>query len=109
MPVGGGCMKNRESIWITGVGAGTPLGWDFTSVAQNLLAGKSAVRTVDSFDITQHPTQIAASLDPIPCPDGYDAEQFKKWSRLQRLSLWCGMQTLRDAGLWDQRREMRIG
>lgn len=102
-------MNNRESILITGVGAGTPLGWDFATVAQNLLAGKSAVRTVDSFDVSQHPSQIAAALGAIPCPDGYDAERFKKYSRLQQLTLWCGIQALRDAHLWDQRHEMRIG
>ncbi len=106
---GGRSVMNTPAIVITGVGAGTPLGWDFAAVAKNLLEGRSAIRKVDSFDITQHPSQIAALLDPIPCPAGFDEEVFGQRHRLAQLSLWCCTQALRDAGLWDQREQKRIG
>ena len=60
-------MKHPDAIWITGVGVGTPLGWDFATVSENLIAGRSGVKKVDSFDVSQHPSQIAAVLDPVPC------------------------------------------
>ena len=102
-------MKHPEAIWITGVGAGTPLGWDFATIAGNLIAGKPGVKKVDSFDVTQHPSQIAAVIEPTPCPDGWDAADFAGRNRLEQLSLWCCIQALRDAGLWDSRRDRRIG
>ncbi len=34
-----------ESAWITGLGASTPVGNDFESIAANLLAGRSGIRS----------------------------------------------------------------
>ena len=102
-------MKVSEAIWITGVGAGTPLGWDFETISGNLLAGKSAVAKISSFDVSQHPCQIAAALDEIPCPPDFNEAIFAKHTRLEKLSLWCCSQALRDAGLWDGRESKRIG
>jgi 3-oxoacyl-[acyl-carrier-protein] synthase II len=98
-----------EAVWITGCGAGTPLGWDFDTVADNLLAGKSGVCKVESFDVSQHPSQIAAMIGAVPCPKVWDSEDFARRNRLERLSLWCCVQALQDAGLWEQRSDLRIG
>ena len=102
-------MKFPEAVWITGVGTGTPLGWDFSTVAGNLIAGKSCVSRIQSFDVSQHPCQIASVLEPIPCPPGCDNLAFTKMSRLEQLGLWCSVQALRDAGLWESRQTKRIG
>jgi 3-oxoacyl-[acyl-carrier-protein] synthase II len=100
---------NSEAIWITGVGAGTPHGWDFSTVVGNLIAGQSRVRTIDSFDVSQHASQIACALQGVPCPEGFDEGQFFARSQLEQLSLWCCSQALRDAGLWGVRSNLRIG
>ena len=44
----------KPSAWITGVGAVTPLGHDWETIADNLLAGRSGVRRVTRFDVEQH-------------------------------------------------------
>src|SRR5262249_19052139 len=85
------------------------LGWDFATVADNLLAGKSGVSKVESFDVSQHPSQIAAMIGTVPCPKGWDPEDFARHTRLERLALWCCVQALQDAGLWEQRAELRVG
>jgi len=102
-------MRSPSAVYITGIGAGTPLGWNFADVARNLLEGKSGVRKVDTFDVSHHPSQIAAMMDAVPCPATLDETQFRKFSRLEQLSLWCVEQALRDAGLWDKRSSPRIG
>ncbi len=102
-------MTVNEAVWITGVGAGTPLGWDFATIARNLLDGRSGVRKVESFDVSQHPSQIAAVLDKVPCAEGLDEAAFANFSRLEQLSLWCCVQALRTAGLFDRRERCRIG
>ncbi|MCE9531422.1 MAG: beta-ketoacyl-[acyl-carrier-protein] synthase family protein [Planctomycetes bacterium] len=102
-------MKSAEAIWITGVGVGTPLGWDFKTVARNLLDGESGIRTITSFDVSQQPSQIAGEIDSITCPAGWDPARFAQLSRLEQMCLWCGSQALRDAGLWDIRGDKRVG
>src|SRR5207237_5605635 len=39
-------MTSAEPVWITGLGTANPMGHDFATVADNLLAGKSGVRTI---------------------------------------------------------------
>jgi 3-oxoacyl-[acyl-carrier-protein] synthase II len=78
-------------------------------VADNLLAGLSGVRTVSGFDASQHPSQIAAQVEHIPCPDGWDDTQFARLQKLERMVLWSCVSALRDSGYWAHRRELRIG
>jgi 3-oxoacyl-[acyl-carrier-protein] synthase II len=102
-------VKSRTAVWITGVGAVTPLGHDYADIADNLLAGRSGVRAVSGFDASQHPSQIAAQIGPIRCVPGSDPAECESMFRLERLALWCCYQALRDSGWWEQREEFRIG
>ena len=56
-------MKRR--VVITGMGAVTPLGSTLESLWDNLMKGKSGVSRIEHFDVSEFPTQIAASIkDP---------------------------------------------
>ena len=100
---------NREPIWITGVGAITPLGSTYQQIADDLLAGVCGVRRVTAFDVKDHPSQIAATLDDVPVPAGWDESRFAALNKLDQAALWCSVNALRDAGWWDGRSETRIG
>jgi 3-oxoacyl-[acyl-carrier-protein] synthase II len=97
------------AVWITGVGAATPLGHTFDAVADAFLAGRSGVRAVTAFDVSQHPSQIAGLIDAIPCPPCLSPEEFAGLPRLEQLVTWCAASALRDAGWWDRRGDARIG
>jgi 3-oxoacyl-[acyl-carrier-protein] synthase II len=99
----------KESVWITGIGAATPLGNTYTEIADNLLAGRSGIRAVTSFPSADHPSRIAGHLTPPPCPAGIDAQEFENLNAFRQTALWCVVNALRDAGLFEQRRELRIG
>ena len=99
----------HDSVWITGVGAVTPLGNDFEEISRNFLAGKSAIRKVTSFDVAEHPCQIAGQIETIPCPLEIEAEDFAKRLPVEQASLWCCAEALRDADLWQSRGRLRIG
>ena len=45
----------REPVWITGVGALTPLGHTCGDFADSLLAGKSGVGRITQFNAAAHP------------------------------------------------------
>jgi len=102
-------LSAKTSIWITGVGAATPLGHSFDAVADNLLAGRSGVRTVTNFDVTEHPCQIAGQMDAIPHPDEFDPQEFAKLHALEQVVLWCCSAALKDAGWWERRHDIRVG
>jgi 3-oxoacyl-[acyl-carrier-protein] synthase II len=102
-------VSHATPVWITGVGAATPLGSDYASIADGLLDGRSGVRRVEGFDVSEHPSQIAGQLDRVPCPPGQDAAEFARLPRLEQLVLWCCDAALRDAGWWERRSEVRVG
>jgi 3-oxoacyl-[acyl-carrier-protein] synthase II len=102
-------VTHETPVWITGVGAATPLGSDYRAIADGLLAGRSGVRRVEGFDVSEHPSQIAGQLGRVPCPPGHDPAEFAGLHRLEQLVLWCCDSALRDAGWWERRGEVRVG
>ena len=100
---------NDSAICMTGVGAVTPMGNDLETISRRLLAGESVVRTVSTFDVSQHPSQIAAQVREVPVPPGRDATAFRQLPRLQQCVLATATQALQSAGLWARRGSLRLG
>ena len=102
-------MKANGAIWITGVGAATPLGSDFAGIGDGLLDGRSAVDLVRGFDASEHPCRVAAQVGSLPCPPGWDEAEFHSRPTPEQLVLWCCAAALRDSGWWDRRDTVRCG
>ena len=49
-------------VVITGIGMVSPLGANVSSTWQNLLNGKSGVKKIDSFDVSDLPVKIGAQV-----------------------------------------------
>jgi 3-oxoacyl-[acyl-carrier-protein] synthase II len=96
-------------VWITGVGAATPLGSSYDTIASGLLAGRSGVMPVTAFNVADHPSQIAGQIPEIPCPSGLEPAQFANLPPLEQLALHCCTQALQDSGYWSERQDLRIG
>ena len=64
-------------VWITGVGAVTALGFDFTTIAESLLAGRSAARLVHDRNAGGELLSPGSMVDHIPTPHGYSDEEFR--------------------------------
>jgi 3-oxoacyl-[acyl-carrier-protein] synthase II len=94
------------TVVISGIGAATPLGNDYRTIADNLLAGQSGIRAVSAFPVADHLSGIAGVIDMPPWPAGL---QTTHQNDFRRMALWCAVSALRDAGLWDERRDLRIG
>jgi 3-oxoacyl-[acyl-carrier-protein] synthase II len=103
-------VNHPNAIWITGVGAATPLGHDYRVIADRLLDGLSGVRVLTAFDVSQHPSQIAGLLpDRLPCPAGWDEAEFSTLEPIEQLVIWSCVGALRDAGWWEKRDQIRVG
>ncbi len=98
-----------EPVWITGLGAATPLGSVLTDIEGNLLAGRSGVSLVTRFSTTDYPSRIAAQVGEILQPPDCDPLVFSARPRLEQLAHWCIESALRDAGLWGQHHKLRVG
>ena len=99
----------RDTIYITGIGAATSLGHSYRELADQLLAGRSGVRRIDCFPVTEHPSQIGAIVPSIPCPAEMPADAFARLARVEQALLWCAISALHDAGLWARRADLRVG
>jgi 3-oxoacyl-[acyl-carrier-protein] synthase II len=99
----------REDVWITGLGLGTPLGWDFATVADRLMAGTSGIQAIQAFDTSEQSCKIGGVLTATPVPTGFDADRFRTFPEWEQLQIWCAVQARRDAGIWESRSELRIG
>jgi 3-oxoacyl-[acyl-carrier-protein] synthase II len=102
-------MTSDRSVWITGVGVSCPLGVGFDGVSEALLAGESGIGPVDGFDVAQHPCRIAGQLSLPACPEGIEPAAYDALWPLEKCAVFCSVQALQDAGLWDQRQHTRIG
>lgn len=98
-----------QRVWITGVGAATPLGSGFATFAENLLGGKSGVTAHQLLPQDPGQRQFIAAVDEIPVPPGWDEADFRRHNRLEQLTLSCTARALDDAGLGDERGDLRIG
>jgi 3-oxoacyl-[acyl-carrier-protein] synthase II len=96
-------------VWITGVGAVTPLGHEFAVFADNLLAGRSGVAARTISGDGQGPPQFVASVGDIPVPPSFQPGRFQARDRLEQLALSCAARALADAGLFEVRGSRRIG
>ncbi len=106
----------REPVFITGIGAVSPLGNSFAEIATALLAGRSGVREVDPGAFAREQRQFAAPVTGIPTPPlefcGLDAEAFAGLDRLEQICLAPLAAAVADAGLRpraDDRVAPRIG
>ena len=102
-------MNRDEPVWITGVGAATPLGFELEEIERSLLEGRSGVSLVTRFPTDDYPSRIAAQLGRIPPPPGCDSREFSARPRLEQLAHWCSEKALRDAGVWGPHLEARVG
>jgi 3-oxoacyl-[acyl-carrier-protein] synthase II len=102
-------VRTREAVWITGVGTANPLGNSYPEMADHLLSGRSGVRPVTKFDVTRHRCKIAAPIQDVAVPPGWEPQAFRRLIPLEQLLLWCTTRALQDAGWWENRDHHRLG
>jgi 3-oxoacyl-[acyl-carrier-protein] synthase II len=102
-------MQTDEPIWITGVGAATPLGMHVDLIADALLAGRSAVTVLEGRCWDGYTSRLAAPVGAIPTPPGWDETLFRRLERLEQLFVWCGARALVESGLPVGSRPDRVG
>ncbi|ASS75695.1 beta-ketoacyl-[acyl-carrier-protein] synthase II [Tumebacillus algifaecis] len=89
-------MKRR--VVITGMGVITPVGNDVDTFWNNLIAGKSGIRTIDRFDNTGFATTIAGQVDFNP-EDFIDKKEARRMDRFVQYAVASAKQAMQHADL----------
>ncbi len=86
-------------VVVTGLGLITPLGIGVEPTWQNILAGRSGIGPITSFDATGFDTRIAGEIKDFK-PEAFLApKQVKRMDRFTQLAVAAATLAVQDAGL----------
>ncbi len=90
---------SKRRVVITGIGALTPIGKGAPEFWNGLISGKSGVKSIDNFDVSNSPTKFAAQIED------YDASQYMNPKEARRMDKFCqyamitAEEAIKDSGL----------
>jgi 3-oxoacyl-[acyl-carrier-protein] synthase II len=91
-------MAEHEVV-ITGLGAVTPLGRDVTALWDGLVAGRSGITTISSFDASGYPCRVAGEVRGYTPHPGLSPEVAVRLDRSALFAVDAALQALADSGL----------
>jgi 3-oxoacyl-[acyl-carrier-protein] synthase II len=97
---------SKHRVVVTGMGAVTPVGLDLEETWSALVAGRSGVRPVTSFDASDFPTTIAAEVLGFDPQNYMDFKSARRTARFTQFAVACTQEAIKNAGL-DLSREDR--
>lgn len=90
-------MKRR--VVITGMGVMSSLGHDLETFWNNLMAGKSGVSVIESFDTSEYTTHIAAEIHDFNPEDYMDKKEARRMDRFVQFGVAASQLAVKDAKL----------
>ena len=101
-------MSNR--VFVTGLGAITPVGLDIVDTWDALISGKSGIGRITSFDAENYKTQIAAEVTNFEPADYIEKKQIRRLDRFVQLAIGAALQAVDHSKLEiNQSNSARIG
>lgn len=96
-------MKDREGagrrVVVTGLGMVTPVGVGIDAFWGGVVTGKSGIKAVHSFDVSNFNTKIAGEVDDFIPTDYLDAKSVKRYDRFVHYAVAGARLALADAGV----------
>jgi 3-oxoacyl-[acyl-carrier-protein] synthase II len=92
-------LNDRRRVVITGMGVATPLGFSVTELWEGLLAGRSGVSRITSFDPSDYPSQIAGEIKGFDAKKHLDPALCKRLDRFSQFGLVAAQEAVKMSGL----------
>ena len=92
-------MAQKRRVVITGIGVISPNGIGKDNLYQAMIQGKSAVRLVDSFDVSVFNTKIAAEVRDLTLLNWGTHDEAVRMDRYVQFGVVAGDMALKDSGL----------
>jgi 3-oxoacyl-[acyl-carrier-protein] synthase II len=91
--------ERPRRVVVTGMGTVNAIGQDVSTFWDNLVAGKSGVATIRSFDPSRVDSRVAAEIKDFDPTGVLDRKEMRRTDRYIQFALVCARQALLDAGL----------
>jgi beta-ketoacyl-acyl-carrier-protein synthase II len=91
----------RPRVVITGLGAITPLGNSVRETWEGLVAGRSGIGLITSFDASEYPTRIAGEIKDFDPKTYMSFKEARRMSRASQVAVATATQAIQDAGFSD--------
>jgi 3-oxoacyl-[acyl-carrier-protein] synthase II len=101
--------KPREDPVLTGIGAITPLGLSAPETWASLVAGRSGIGTIESFDASALPVQIAGEVRGFDGEAQLGIKRARRSARFSQLAIVVAREAVADAGLAVGPESDRVG
>ena len=89
----------RRRVVVTGLGVVSPVGSTLERAWDNLTAGRSGIRPIDSFDASGFPVRISGSVVDFESDRYVAARDWKKMDAFIRYGIGASVDAMEDAGL----------
>lgn len=101
---------SRKRVVVTGLGMVSSVGHNVKNTWEAILAGKSGVSPITSFDVSGFSTQISASVKDLDLSPYLDAKEARKMDPFIQFGMVAGIQAMTDSGLSiDESQAARYG
>jgi 3-oxoacyl-[acyl-carrier-protein] synthase II len=97
-----GATITLRRVVVTGMGAVTALGQGVMPTWDGLVAGRSGVRAIESFDASRLTSRIAAEVREFDASGVLDRKDVRRTDRYIQLALVGAREALDQAGLWGR-------
>lgn len=91
-------MKNRRVV-VTGMGMITPLGASLASSWEGIVAGKSGIGPIESFDISDYPVRFGGAVPAFDLDEYIPPKEARRMDGFIQYGLVTGVQAMNDAGI----------
>ncbi|MDN3505000.1 MAG: beta-ketoacyl-ACP synthase II [Rhabdochlamydiaceae bacterium] len=89
---------SKRRVVVTGLGTTSCYGTDIKKFYDSLIAGKSGIRMIESFDVEQYPTRFAGEVQDFEVGDYLDKKQARRVDPFIAYAVVAGKKALEDAG-----------
>ena len=90
---------SRRKVVVTGLGMVSPLGNTVESTWSNLIAGKSGIGPITSFDVKRYSTRFGGSIKDLDVDKYIPTKDSRKMDPFIQYGLIAGIQAIDDSGL----------
>lgn len=100
----------QRRVVVTGLGIVCPVGLSVDEAWRAITAGKSGIRAITSFDVSDFPVRFGGTIDGFDVTEYVSKKDARKMDTFIHYGVAAGTQALRDAGLEvTERNAERIG
>ena len=89
----------RRRVVVTGLGAVTPAGNDVTETWSNIVAGRSGIRALDAFDVSEYASRIGGAVRHLDLSPYLTPRDARRMDPFIHYGLVAGIQAIEDADL----------